>query len=95
VRDALINEALPDVAVRGSLRRTRARDLGFFLLPVLAVGKEVILIASTHDAGAGQRERNTGGVDGDPAASPLLGDVGGGAGAAGGVEDEVARVGGH
>ena len=35
------------------------------------------------------------GVDGDPAAAPLLGDVGRGAGAAGGVEHEVAGVGGH
>src|SRR5438132_1199767 len=30
-----------------------------------------------------------------PAACPLLGDVGGGAGATGGIEDEVAGVGGH
>ena len=46
-------------------------------------------------AGSRQREGYAGGVDGDPATAPLLGDVRGGAGAAGGVEDEVAGVGGH
>ncbi len=40
-------------------------------------------------------QSNAGGVDGDPAAAPLFGDIGGGAGAAGGVEDEVAGIGGH
>ena len=38
---------------------------------------------------------DAGGVDGDPAAPPLLGDVRRGAGAAGGVQEEVAGVGGH
>ena len=32
---------------------------------------------------------------GDPAPAPLLGDIGGGAAAAGGVEHQVAGVGGH
>ena len=35
------------------------------------------------------------GVDGNPAPAPLLCDVGGGARTAGGVEDKVARIGGH
>ena len=95
VRHALIDEALADVAVGGSLRWNRLCDFGFFLLAVLAVGEQVVRIASAHDAGAGQRERDAGSVDGDPAAAPLLGDVGRGARAAGGVENEIAGVGGH
>ena len=76
VRDALINEALADVFVRGSLRRNRVGDLSFFLLTILAIGEQVIRIASAHDAGACQGERDAGGVDRDPAATPLLSDVG-------------------
>ena len=68
---------------------------GFLDLAVAAVGEQVVGVACAHDAGAGQRQGYAGGVDGDPAAAPLLGDVGGGAGAAGGVEDEVAGIGGH
>ena len=68
---------------------------GFLDLAVAAVGEQVVGIACAHDAGAGKGEGDAGGVDGDPAAAPLLGDVRGGAGAAGGVEDEVAGVGGH
>ncbi len=60
-----------------------------------ALGKQVVWIAGAHDAGAGQGERHARGVDGDPATAPLLGDVGGGAGAAGWVEYKVARVGRH
>ena len=40
-------------------------------------------------------KRDAGGVDGDPAPAPLLGDVGRGAGAAGWVEHKVAGIGGH
>ena len=47
------------------------------------------------DEGARQRQGDAGGVGGDPAAAPLLRDEGGGAGTAGGVEDEVTRIGGH
>ncbi len=42
-----------------------------------------------------KRERDAGSVDGDPAAAPLFGDVGGGAGAAGRIEDEITGIGGH
>ena len=75
--------------------RGLAGKSGFFDLTVAAIGKQVVGVACTHDAGAGQRQGHAGGVDSDPAAAPLLGDVGGGAGAAGRVEDEVAWIGGH
>ena len=95
VRDALVHEALADVVVRGCFRGSLADERGFFDLAVAAVGKQVVGIASAHDAGAGECEGDAGGIDGDPAAAPLLGDVRGGAGAAGGIEDEVAGIGGH
>ena len=44
---------------------------------------------------AGHRHRHRGGVDGDPAPPPSLGGVGGDARTAGGIEHQVARVGGH
>jgi hypothetical protein len=85
VRDALIDEALADAAEgqRGGWRG--AGDFAFFALAFGAVGEVVERIASAHDAGSGECEDDAGGVDGDPAASPLFGDVGGGAGAAGGI----------
>ena len=91
----LVDEAVADVAVGGRFGRGLAGELGFLPLPFGAVREEVEGVAGAHDAGAGQREGDAGGVDGDPAPAPLLGDVGGGAGAAGGVEDEVAGVGSH
>ena len=95
VGDALVHEALADVVVRGRFRGGLAGNPGFLDLAVAAVGEQVVGVAGPHDAGAGQREGDAGGVDGDPAAAPLLGDVRGGAGAAGRVENEVAGVGGH
>ena len=95
VGDALVHETLADVVVRGRFRGDFADERGFFDLAVAAVGEQVVGIACAHDAGAGQREGDAGGVDGDPAAAPLLGDVRGGAGAAGRVEHQVAGVGGH
>ena len=95
VGDALVDEALADVAVAGRYGRRLAFDLSLLLLSLAAVGEQVVGVAGAHDAGAGQGEGDARGVDGDPTAAPLFGDVGGGAGAAGGVEDEVARVGSH
>jgi hypothetical protein len=95
VGDALVDEAVADVA-SGRLRRgCAAGDLGLFELARGRVGEQVIGKTGAHDAGTGQRERHAGGVDGDPATTPLFGDIGGCAGAASWVEDEVARVGGH
>ncbi len=52
VRHALVDEALADVAVGRGLGRNRVRDFGFLQLAVLAVGEQVVGIASAHDAGA-------------------------------------------
>ena len=95
VGHALVDEALADVAEAGRFGGGLALDFGFFELALTAVGKQVVGVTGAHDAGAGQSEGDAGGVDGNPAAAPLFGDVGGGAGAAGGVEHEVAGVGGH
>ena len=95
VGHALVDEALANVAAGGCLRRRALRDLGFLALPLGAVGQQIPGIARAHDARPRQRERHAGGVDGDPAPAPLLGDVGGGARAAGWVQHEVAGVSGH
>ena len=90
-----VHEAVADVVVGGRVGGRLAGDVGFLQLPVAAVGEQVPRIARPHDAGAGERQGDAGGVDGDPAAAPLLGDVGGGAGATGRVEDEITGVGRH
>ena len=95
VRDALVDEALPHVAVCRRVRWRLARDLGFLALTLRAVGEEVVRLARAHDPGAGKCQRYSGGVDGNPAAAPLLGDVGGGAGPAGRVEHQIPGVGSH
>ena len=66
------------------------RKFGFLGAAFAAVGEKIPRIARRHQARAGERQRDAAGVDGDPAPTPLLGDIGGGAGAAGGVEHEVA-----
>ena len=63
-----------------------------FIWPSRAVGQQVVGITGAHDAGAGKRQRNARRVDRDPAAAPLLGDIGGRAGPAGRIEHEVAGV---
>ena len=89
---ALVHETLSDVVVGGRFRRSPcADDLGFLLPALGTVGEEVIRITRAHDAGAGEREGYARGVDREPAPAPLLGDVGRSTGAAGGVQDEVAR----
>ena len=95
MRHPLVDETLADVAARGLAARDAPRDFGFLQLAFGRVGQQVVRIARTHDAGASQCQRHTRGVDGDPAAAPLLGDVGRGARAAGGVKHEVAGIGGH
>ena len=95
MRHALVHESLADVVAGGRVGGCLAGDFGFFQLPVAAVGEQIPGIACAHDASAGERQGDAGGVDGDPAAAPLLGDVGSSASATGRVEDEVAGVGGH
>ncbi len=95
VRHAPVDEALADVALGPVVGRCAAGQLGFLADAFLRVGEEVVGVLRRHQAGARQRQRDTRGVDRDPATTPLLGDVGGGAGAAGWVEDEVTGIGGH
>ena len=95
MRHPLVDESLPDVAVRRRLRWRLARDLRFLALPFRTVGEQVVGVSRTHDAGAGESQCDAGGVDGDPAAAPLFGHVGGGARTACGIQDEVAWVGSH
>ena len=95
VRHALVDEAVADIVMGGVGRGGGALDLGGLLLAVFAIGEEIPGIFRAHDPRAGERERHAAGVDGDPAPAPLLGDEGGGARAAGWVEDQIAGVGGH
>ena len=95
VRHALIDEAVADVPLHGLRTRRGAGDFGFLELAFAGIGQQVKGITRAHDAGTGQRQRHARGVNRDPAAAPLLGDGGGGAGTAGRVEHEVAGVGGH
>ena len=85
----LVDEPLPHVAVGGHLRRGAAGKLRLLELPVLAVGEGVVGIAGAHDASPRQGQGDAGGVDSDPPPPPLLGHVGRGAGAAGGVQHHV------
>ena len=59
------------------------------------MGQFVIVEDGGHQPLLGQRERHARGVAGDPAPSPLLGHEGRGAAAAGGIEDQIAGIGGH
>ena len=61
----------------------------------LLMSQFVVIVNCGHKTLLGQSDGHAGGVAGDPAAPPLLGHVGGGAGAAGGIEDQIAWVGGH
>ena len=70
---------------RGLRTRRGAGDFGFLELAIAGIGQQVKWITRTHDAGTGQRQGDARGVNGDPAAAPLLGDGGGGAGTAGWV----------
>ena len=83
----LTDEAVADAAVSGLAGGEATGNFRLFLLTFRAVGEEIVGITGAHDAGAGQCQGDAGGVEGDPAAAPLFGDIGGGAGAASGVED--------
>ena len=95
VGHALVDEALADVAASRRFGGRPLRDLGLLALSLGAVGEQIPGIARAHDARPRQRERHAGGVDGDPAPAPLLGDVSRGAGAAGRVQHQIAGIGGH
>ena len=95
VRHPLVDEPLPDVAVRRRLRGRLAGDLGFLALPLRTVGEQVVRVARAHDPRTGKSQRYSGGVDGDPAAAPLLSDVGSSFGPARRVKHEVTGIGCH
>lgn len=95
VRHALVDEALAQAAMRGRGRGDLSRHLGLLALAFGAVSQQIPGIARAHDPRAGERQRDARGVHGDPAPPPLLGDIGGGARPTGGIEHEVARIGGH
>ena len=63
------------------------------LQALVRVAQVVVVEAGGHQPLLGQGDGHARGVAGDPAPAPFLGDVGGGAGAAGRVEHEVAGVG--
>ena len=75
--------------------RCRASNLCFLLLPFGAVCQQVVGIARAHDPRPSERQRNAGGVDRDPTSTPMLGYVGRGPRATGGVQHQVAGVCGH
>jgi len=96
--DLLARHALLDVRVIGDGLERHMRH-GFVFEAAsdafLRVRQLVVVKRGGHQPLFGQRQRHPRGVAGDPAAPPLLGHVSGGAAAAGGVKDQVARVGGH
>ncbi|MCY1529509.1 hypothetical protein D9M68_646580 [compost metagenome] len=87
VRHAVIDKAVADVAMHGLAARRRARDFSLLQLTFTRISQQVVGIARTHYAGAGQGKCDARRVDGDPAAPPLFGDGGRGAGTAGRVKD--------
>jgi hypothetical protein len=95
MRHALIDETLADVVMDWRVSRRPLRQLRLLGPALAAVGKQIPGIARRHQSRARQRQRDTAGIDGDPASSPLLGDISGRAGAAGRIEHKVTGVGGH
>ena len=98
MRNLLVDKALADVGIGGGgdggVRRQMAQCLLFFDA-LGGVRQQVVGIAGSHEAGAGQGEGHARGVEGDPAPAPLLGHVGGGARTAGRVQHQIAGVSGH
>ena len=79
VRHALVDEALADVTVGLVRRRHLAGELGLLLLALRRIGEQVPREARRHQPRPGKRQRHAARVAGDPATSPLLCDVCGGA----------------
>ena len=75
VRHALIDKAVADVPVHRLRTRRGAGDFGFLDLAFAGIGQQIKRIARAHDAGTGQRQRHARGVNRDPAAAPLLGNI--------------------
>lgn len=65
------------------------------LEPFMRVAQGKVVKAGRHQPLLGQGDGYARGVAGNPATAPFFSDVGCGAAAASGVQDEVAGVGGH
>ena len=70
-------------------------ELGFLGAALTAVGEQIPRIARRHQPRAGERERDAACIDGDPATTPLFGDIRGGARTASWIQHKIARIGGH
>src|ERR1700751_5020158 len=95
MRYALINEAMPNVTVHRPRTRRGSAHLRFLELPVARIGKQIERVSRAHDAGTRQRQRDTRGIDRDPAAPPLLGDKSGRARTTSWVKHQVTGICGH
>jgi hypothetical protein len=101
VRDPLVDKPFLDVAIKmsplplGEGWGEGADGLSLFFRAFRRIGQQVVGILRGHQTRAGQRKRHTARVAGNPAASPLLGDVGRRAAAACRIEHEIARIGSH
>ncbi len=92
VRRSLVDEAQAEVLMGRSVRQEFAGDVLLFATPFNTIGQQVIGIARAHQPSARERERDTRGVDRDPAAAPLLGDIGRRARTAGRIKHKVTGV---
>ena len=79
VLDPLVDEPVPDVVARLTVGQRRASDLTFLEPPFGRIGQEVVRKLGAHESLPGQGECDPRRIDSDPAAAPLLGDVGCGA----------------
>ncbi len=62
---------------------------------LLWMGQLIVIKECSHEALLCQGNGYSRGIAGDPASAPLLGHVGGGARATGGIEDQIAGIGTH
>src|SRR5690242_8226368 len=95
MRHVAVDETLLNVAASAAARQDSAAQFARLPHALRRVGEEVVGKAPAHQAGASEGEGDAAGVNGDPTAPPLLGDVRSGATATGGIENEIAGVSGH
>jgi hypothetical protein len=95
VWNTLVDETFLDVALRLMRWRYLASKFGLFVNALRRVGKELVRISRGHESRTGERESYAASVDSNPAAAPLLRDIGGCATAARRVKDQVAGIGSH
>jgi hypothetical protein len=91
--DSLIDKTLSHVVFGLVFWSYLAGEFHFSFYPVRQVRQQVVRIPSGHQACASESKRDPTGVAGDPAPSPLLGNIGSSAAAAGGIENKVTGIG--